>query len=95
MEFEIRKCKGKAALTINPKKQLKLNLLKLIDKFHCFVETKPMLIINFEGMAINVYEDGKLRIPLTDKEKASKIAEKIYKRILWKKYFLKMKKEKN
>ena len=82
MQFEIKPCKGKAALTINPKKQMKLNLLKFADKFHCLVETKPMLIIDYKGVVINVYDNGKLRIPLQDKKQAEKIAEKIYKVIL-------------
>jgi|GEM_PF-5722994 len=81
MEFEIKLCKGKSALTINPKKQLKLNLLKLISKFYCLVETKPMLIINYKGLTINVYETGKLRILLQNKEKAKQLAEEIYKKI--------------
>jgi len=82
MEFEIRKCKGKAALTANPKKQFKMNLLIKASKFHCLVETKPMLIITHKGLIINLYENGKLRIPIQDSEKASEIAEEIYKVIL-------------
>ncbi len=82
MDFEIRKCKGKAALTINPKKKVRIDLLEKAKEFDCLVETPVMLIIKYEDMIINIYENGKVRVPTLDEEKAKKIAEEIYKVIL-------------
>ena len=82
MDYEVRKCKGKAALNSNLRKNVKIDLLSKAKFFKCLVETSPMLIVDYKGMMINIYENGKIRIPTLDENKARDTADELYKVLL-------------
>lgn len=78
--FIMRPCKGSAAYSITPKRQLKLNLAALKSIFQkILAETPFMLIAQRDGIEVTVYESGKILVKKTeDMGKVRRIAEEIY-----------------
>ena len=79
----IQPCKGKAAFTTNLKKQTKIDLESIKHKFENVLADTPFLIVvDYKGVNVSIYEDCKLLIRTESKEKAEEIAEEIYEKVL-------------
>jgi len=79
MEFEIKPCKTRAAYSVKPKKNIKLNLSKLKGNFRIKAETPIATVIEVDGEEIIVHRHGELKFKkLRDENKIKKIAEEIY-----------------
>jgi len=80
MEFEIKPCKTKATYSVKPKKNVKLDLSKLKNKFKIKIETPIASVIEFEGEEIIVHRHGEIRFKtLRDEEKIKRISDMVYK----------------
>jgi len=78
MEFEIKPCKTRAAYSVKPKKNIKLDLAKL-KEFKIKAETPIASVIDIDGEEIIVHRYGEIKFKtLRDEAKIRKIAEKIY-----------------
>ena len=60
LDFYHRKCKTKAAYSAKLKRQQKLDLGKIKDKFPVILETPVLLVITVEGIEIVVRGYGEL-----------------------------------
>ena len=79
MEFEIKPCKTRAAYSVKPKKNIKLNLSKLKGNFRIKAETSIATVIEVDGEEIIVHKYGELKFKkLRDENKIKKIAGEIY-----------------
>lgn len=81
--FIIQPCKGKAAFTTNLKKHKKLNLNSIRHEFENVLADTPFLIVvDYKGINVSIYEDCKLLIRTGNKKEAKEIAEEIYEKVL-------------
>ena len=79
MDLEIKPCKTRATFSVKLKKNVKLDLSKLKDRFKIKAETPIASVIETEGEEIIVHKYGEIRFKtLKDESKIKKIAEKIY-----------------
>ena len=77
--YNLAKCKTKAAYSAKLKKQGKLNLDKIKEKFEVILETPILLVIKVEGIEIIVHGYGELLFKrCEDVEKMKIISEQIY-----------------
>ncbi len=80
MDLEIKPCKTRATFSVKPKKNIKLDLSRLKDKFKIRAETPIAAVIEIEGEEIIVHRYGEIRFKtLRDENKIRKISELIYK----------------
>ena len=80
MDFEIKPCKTRATYSVKPKKNIKLDLSKLKDKFKIKAETPIAAVIEVEGEEVIVHRYGEIRFKtLKDENKIKRISEMIYK----------------
>lgn len=78
MKIEIKKCRTRGAYSVKPKKNVKLNLKNVKNKFKVVIETPIVLVIDCEGEIV-VHRHGELLFKeLEDKDKVEKIARRIY-----------------
>ncbi len=79
LDFTIEKCKTKAAYSAKLKRQQKLDLGKIKDKFPVILETPVLLVITVEGIEIIVHGYGELLFKnCADVDLMESIAKKIY-----------------
>lgn len=77
--FELKKCKSKKAIEVDPTEKLKLDLEALKQEFELVLDAGIVLAIKVEGVEVLVHEYGKLVFnTLRDEDKIRKISEKIY-----------------
>jgi nicotinamide-nucleotide adenylyltransferase len=82
MYFIFRLCKGKGGWELLPKKNLKLNLEKLAEKFeHVEVKTKVILTLEIDGVKASIYPSGRVLLYDVDENKGREIAKKVFKTI--------------
>lgn len=79
MEFNIEKCRTKAAYSAKLKRPQPLNLQKIKQKFELVLETPLLLVIKVDGVEIIVHGYGELFFKnCEDKNLMKKTAEMIY-----------------
>ena len=79
IEFTVEKCKTKAAYSAKLKKQQKLDLKKIKDKFSVVLETPILLVVSVEGVEVIIHGYGELLFKrCQDVDLMRKIAERIY-----------------
>ncbi|HLD79907.1 MAG TPA: hypothetical protein VJA18_05075 [Candidatus Nanoarchaeia archaeon] len=79
IEFTVEKCKTKTAYSAKLKKQQKLDLQKIKQKFSVVLETPILLVVSVEGVEIIVHGYGELLFKKCDDlDLMEKIAQKIY-----------------
>ncbi len=77
--FDIKLCKTKAAWTVNPKKNIKIDLNKLKSKYKTLIDTPILVVINADGEEIIVHNYGEIMFKtLKDEKKIESLARKIY-----------------
>ena len=78
MNFEIKLCKTRAAISVKPKNKINLNLNVIRKKFKTCVETPILLVLDLEG-GIIIHKYGEIIFKkLKHEKKIRKIAERIY-----------------
>lgn len=78
MDFHIKLCKTKAAISVKPNKRIDLNLNKIKKEFKIKLETPILLVLDEKGDVI-VHKYGEIIFKkLKDEDNIMKIAEKIY-----------------
>tara|TARA_Y100000310_G_C19978923_1_gene488857 strand:- start:73 stop:348 length:276 start_codon:yes stop_codon:yes gene_type:complete len=77
--FSLSKCKTKATYSAKPKKQEKINLNKIKQKFEVVLETPILLVIKIKDLEVIVHQHGELLFKkCEDLELMEEIAGKIY-----------------
>jgi molybdopterin-synthase adenylyltransferase len=77
--FKVAKCKTRAAYSVKPNKQIKLDLGKIKKNFKTVLDTPIVVVIESDGVEIIVHNYGELVFKKFDDEKKIKeIAEKVY-----------------
>ena len=77
--FTIAKCKTKAAYAAKLKKQGRLDLAKIKEKFEVVLETPILVVVKVEGVEVVVHGYGELLFKnCEDVMLMKEIAEKIY-----------------
>lgn len=77
--YNLAKCKTKVAYSAKLKKQGKLDLEKIKEKFEVILDTPILLVVKVEGVEVIVHGYGELLFKkCEDVELMKKIAEKIY-----------------
>jgi len=78
MNFQIKPCKTRAAVSVKPKNKVNLNLNNIKKEFKVSVKTPILLVLDFEG-GIIVHKYGEIVFKkLKDEKKVRKIAKRIY-----------------
>ncbi len=78
-DFTINECKAKKGFSVKPKRNLKMDLNSIKDKFKVTMDASILLIIDYEGEII-VHGFGELLFKeLKDKARIQEIADEIYK----------------
>jgi len=78
-KFILSKCKTKAAYSAKLKKQGKLNLDKIKEKFDVVMDTDILLVLKVEGVEIICHAYGELLFKnCDDVSLMEKVAERIY-----------------
>lgn len=79
INFTLEKCKTRTAYSAKLKKQQRLDLQKIREKFETVLETPILLVVKTEGVEIIVHGYGELLFKkCEDVDLMRKIAEKIY-----------------
>jgi hypothetical protein len=79
IEFNLEKCKTKAAYSAKLKKQQPLNLQKIKQKCTVVLETPILLVLRIDGVEVIAHGYGELLFKnCQDVELMKRIAEKIY-----------------
>ncbi len=78
-KFILGKCKTKATYSAKLKKQNKLNLKKIKEKFEVILETPILLVLKIETVEIIVHQHGEILFKkCEDLELMEQMAEDIY-----------------
>ena len=79
IDFSLAKCKTKATFSAKLRKQSKLNLDQIKNKFEVILETPILLVVKVSGIEIIVHGHGELLFKkCSDTELMEKIADEIY-----------------
>lgn len=74
-------CKS-GGFKVVPKGNMKVNLLKLAEKFEKVkMKTKVILVVEIDGARASIYPSGRVLLHDCDEEKAQEIAAQLYKTI--------------
>ncbi len=81
--FTAKPCSGTVATAVTPKKEMKIDLLKIADKFDKVLARTPLvLVVEVQNTECSVHPTAKLLIKSRDTAVVNKIANEIYKLIL-------------